>query len=268
MAFSWADWTDDVAAGRDVAFLPWANNMVVLDCDVKEYAGGLVVDKDNPRRASFGPTVVKRGIDDLERLVQEHGHTMAELETYTVRTKSGGLHLYFDLGPLGLAKKAHHREDWRIDVITNPHNWVAAPPTPGYTVVNDAPVIPLPVWLHEILTNINTLKRPLGGVRRVQADDRAERAKHAYKTWLEPGEDILAAYRHSLYALIEFADSHGYWNLTIWQVTLDLLELGYSLPDVEKAVVHYAKPWDSHQENNVRRTVASAFRTFQDRSAS
>lgn len=262
----WEEWLDDVEnRDVDVAFLPWANNVVILDCDVKEYAGGFVLDKDNPRTATIAPRVVKYGIDDLARTVEEYGHTTDELETYTVRTKSGGLHLYFDRGNFRVTTR-HHREDWRIDVIATPHNWVAAPPTPGYTVVNDVPMIPLPAWLYEIVANINDLKRPVGGKKRSEMDERIKQMRASVEP-VDCDKGLLKSWISTQYELIELANEHGAWNSTIFQVACDFFALGYAQSIVEKIILPAAKPWDARQERNVLATIESA-RSYKMRSRS
>lgn len=261
----WSDLVECVDDGQDVAFLPWANNVVILDCDVKEYAGGFVADKDNPNSVSFGPRVVKHGIDDLAQMVESKGHTMDEIETYTVRTKSGGFHLYFDQGDAEITTK-HHREDWRIDVIATPHNWVAAPPTPGYEVSKDVPVIRMPDWLVEIVQNINRLRRPVGGSRRQAMDERIAQMRASVEP-VDCDKGLLKSWISTQYALIELANDHGAWNTTIFQVACDLFSLGYAQSMVEKIILPAAKPWDARQERNVLATIESA-RSYKIRSGS
>lgn len=64
--------------------------------------------------------------------------------TYTVQTRSGGLHLYYLHHPglrSSVAKVAPG-----IDV-RGIGGYVIIPPSPGYTVVNDTPAVPWPQWL-------------------------------------------------------------------------------------------------------------------------
>lgn len=127
---SWAELLACVGGGRDVAVLPAASGLLVLDCDVKWYHAdtAFVVSE---RTARLAPAVQRHGIDDLGRVVRELGHSPAELATYTVRTKSGGYHLYYRVPEafVGVLGTSHHRHEWRVDVIASQHSWVAAPPT-------------------------------------------------------------------------------------------------------------------------------------------
>src|SRR3990167_4721719 len=64
-------------------------------------------------------------------------------KTYTVKTPSGGKHYYFTTTEKApTATKLGPGVDVRGD-----GGYVVAPPSPGYTLVEDVPLAPLPPWL-------------------------------------------------------------------------------------------------------------------------
>lgn len=253
----WETWTDTVDRQElDVAFMPWLNDVVILDCDVKRYVGELVAHKDNPNLVTAAPAVIKHGVDDLARMAESRGHTMDELETYTVRTQSGGFHLYFDVGEREMRTR-HHRDEWRIDVIATPHNWVAAPPTPGYEVVRDVPVVRMPEWLHDVVTCINDLRPPVGGRKRRQLDGRVRGLRASVAS---PGCDrgLFRDWLRAQCELIELSNQVGAWNSTIFEVACDFFSVGLQRSLVERLILDAAEPWDSRQRRSVIATVTSA----------
>lgn len=259
----WQTWLDTVTRqGLDVALVPRLSGLVVLDCDVKRYAGELVVAPDNPRARSLGETTTKRGIDDLVALVRELGRDPAELATYAVATPSGGVHLYYDVSGLEQARRTalrtrHHRDEWRIDVIASVNSWVAAPPTPGYQVVRDLPVAPLPDWLHEVVVNINALRGPVGGPRRRELTRRAL-VLRAGAVPVRSERGLLAQYLRLQAELVRLANRAGAWNSTIFEVACDLFALGLARASVEELLVDAAEPWDERQLGSVLATIGSA----------
>lgn len=93
------------------------------------------------------------GKETFDELVAKYGEMP---NTYTAMSPSGGLHFYFaypdfDLGQhLGLFQG--------IDVKAD-KGYVAAYPTAGYMVINQAPVAPAPKWLLDILRAKEDAKR-------------------------------------------------------------------------------------------------------------
>lgn len=246
---SWKGWTVTVDEEYDIGFMPWLNDIAVIDCDVKKY----FATEDGSKSASM---TVKYGIDDLEREVVKRGHTMTELETYTVSTKSGGFHLYFALGGRpGFTK--HHREDWRIDVIGSERCWVAAPPTPGYQVVKDVPVVEMPDWLYVLCRDINRELRPVGGRKRVDLDGRVKQLRPAVQS-LDCDKGLLKSWISAQYERVELANQQGNWNSTIFEVACDFFAMGFDQSTVEQIIIPAAQPADSREERNALRTIASA----------
>jgi Bifunctional DNA primase/polymerase, N-terminal len=246
------------AAGWDVGVLAAASGLVIIDCDVKHVDGnGWTVTGGVAVREQ---AVVKRGIDDLRREVEALGHTMAELATYTVRTKSGGYHLYYRTNPEFPLTSRHHRQDWRVDVIASPNSWVAAPPTEGYQVVRDDAVADLPDWLAVFLYGVNTSLAPLGAREAVVA-----RAVGSGPDGgpARPGESLLARHRRMLLEEVALANLAGGWNNAIYRVTHALIEVGYDERDVRDAVMGAAAPVDAGEERKADATIASALRGHQ-----
>jgi hypothetical protein len=272
----WAGMLGSIERGYDVGLLAANSGLVILDCDVKEYASdGFVVSGPRGSRARLEPTVVKCGIDDLIRVVRELGHEPSELATYTVRTKSGGFHLYFYACESVPLTTKHHRDEWRVDVIASENSWVAAPPTAGYDVVRDLAVMPLPVWLAEFLLYVNERLQPLG-----KRSDEAlsEAAKQALREMTDlrqvADESGLRGVARQWLLLeldrIVIANRYGGWNQAIYQATLNLLDGGIAAEPATALVLEAATPWDEREKRVASDTIRSAVRrhgakTFQAR---
>lgn len=127
-------------------------------------SGLVVVDLDTPKDGEQPPPHWARpgitdGADVLAALAEEHtnGDT-SWLETFTVRTRRGGTHLYY-AAPQGAAyRNTSARLGWLIDTrasggyVVGPGSYVADAHGRGpYTVTNPAPVAPLPAWLADLL---------------------------------------------------------------------------------------------------------------------
>ncbi|WP_327324683.1 bifunctional DNA primase/polymerase [Streptomyces sp. NBC_01210] len=114
-------------------------------------SGLLVVDLDMPKPNSNGDTPC--GVTTFTALCERAGQAVPA--TRTVRTASGGAHLYFTAPPsVRLANSAG-----RLGKLIDTRAWggyvVAAgstTPTGPYTVTHPAPVVPLPEWLWTLLT--------------------------------------------------------------------------------------------------------------------
>jgi len=90
----------------------------------------------------------------LVRLAEVTGQPIP-FDTYTVRTPSGGLHLYFRSPEAGGFRNTSGKLGWRIDTRAAGGYVVAAGsvrPEGAYTVTNAAPIAPLPAWLARALT--------------------------------------------------------------------------------------------------------------------
>lgn len=257
---------------KDIGFVPSLNEMVVIDCDVKEYFdapdGSCWVATDgNKNRFTFADTYVKKGIDDLARLCVDLGHHIDELATYTVLTKSGGFHLYFHQNcEYPLQHTTHHRSDWRNDVIVSENNWVAAPPTPGYRVVRDYPVATLPDWMAESLMSINDRYGPVGGSRHTRVDKHVNKLRNdiarSVSPWQKNGateDGTHSQYIAALLQTVRMSNQDGMWNKTIYQVTKDLARLGLDYATIESMVLSAALPDNEREKRNATRTIASGW---------
>lgn len=256
----------------DVALFPAISDLVVLDCDVKTYdkeTGHVVPGFTLNPNGSYSPApkVIKRGIDDLTREVEKLGHSMSELATYVVETKSGGFHLYFRANPtLKLHTDGHHK-DWRVDVVAHndksDRSWVAAPPTVGYTVVRDYPLAEMPFWLALFLKEeVSTWERPRGGTRK-QAEHRRRSLQLDYERASTSDE------RHGLYNAwimheldeVRLANKFGGWNDAINICAWVLFkEAELSWDDGKRLILQAADPWSDVEKRKALDTLQSAFR--------
>lgn len=255
----------------DIALFPATSGLVVLDCDVKHYDPETAFVR-NGNAMSLAPAVVKRGIDDLRREVEALGHSMSELATYMVRTKSGGFHLYYRENPQAVLHGSGHRDEWRVDVIAHnsesDRSWVAAPPTPGYEVVRDLPVMQMPLWLAQWLTGLSTNLPPVGREKRQQltreaADYRGRvLAPEMYNGSGTGIGELLHQWVRAELAVVQNANQVGGWNLAIYQCVLNLLDGGWEIEGVEQAVLDAAQPVDSSERRKAMDTVHSAHKRY------
>jgi hypothetical protein len=122
----------------------WPSRIVVVDLDIA---------KDDQRPpARFSRRGVHTGAQALDIVAAEHNASVAP--TYTVRTPSGGTHLYYraptDLG----LRNSTGILGWLIDTRAG-GGYVVAPPTSidehAYTVADPRDLAPLPGWLTRLL---------------------------------------------------------------------------------------------------------------------
>ena len=129
-------------------------------------AGLIVIDLDRPKPGEVPPPQwalpgITDGADVLAALCERHGQPWPG-ETFTVRTRRGGLHLYFTTPPgtrLGNTSGRSGRGlGWLIDTrgrggqVVAPGSFVDLPDGAGrYQVVCDQPPAPLPDWLAGLL---------------------------------------------------------------------------------------------------------------------
>lgn len=259
--------------GYDIGLCPDPNGLVVLDCDVKQYdpETGWVAQPDGSLK--LAPFVEKRGIDDLARVVAELGHDPAELATYTVRTKSGGHHLYYRKNPHYPLRWTGHRHEWRVDVIAenggSNRSWIAAPPTPGYRVVRDLPVAKLPDWLGAWLVDLHSNTEPLGGARRRQLSAAASAVRAGLTASgarlsgaAAPGGDLAALYAHYYDLVLKgvaLANRYGGWNCEIYNAAHLLFETGVPLDEATPDLLRAAAPWNEREERVAVTTIESAW---------
>jgi hypothetical protein len=253
----------------DIALFPAPSGLVIIDCDVKTYdrKTGFVMVSHNVAQPL--PPQVEYGVLDLEREIVNLGHSMDELDTYTVSTKSGGQHLYFRENPTVRLKTSGHRKDWRVDVVAHndggDRSWVAAPPTANYEVIRDVQVVELPTWLASWLRNEMPKLPPVGGEKmRQRLRDRQEARDRA----LLPGssgddrDSLQMMYAGWILDEVVKANQEGGWNLAIYAAVKDLLKVGYALETVAEMVLEAAGPVNETERRNAEYTIASAERSY------
>ncbi|MFC9844333.1 bifunctional DNA primase/polymerase [Streptomyces sp. NPDC060223] len=116
-------------------------------------SGLVVVDLDMPKRKSKGSADTPSGVTTFTALCERAGQAIPT--TRTVRTASGGVHLYFTAPPGVQLGNSAGRLGKRIDTRA----WGGYVVAPGsitragtYAVVDDTAPVPLPDWLHVLLT--------------------------------------------------------------------------------------------------------------------
>lgn len=259
-SMSWREAHECLSNGHDVGLLAGQSGLVILDCDVKRYDAetGFVTVGNTASLVELKPAVTKRGVDDLKREVERLGHSMRELATFTVETKSGGFHLIYRQNPRFPLETKHHRDDWRVDVIAGRNSWVATAPTAGYRVVKDAPVIELPDWLAQWLQRLEDHLLPLGRRRRVQVEKLRTQVKYQSQLPGHGDGGLVARWVDLELELVRLANRHGGWNDAIYLATLNLLEGGWGLDDVVAAVMDAAEPASDLERRKAMDTVESA----------
>jgi hypothetical protein len=255
----WEDLAGVVGAGRGVAVLVERSGVVVLDCDVRHRDDAGFIVKE-PGRAVWGAGSTQYGEEDLMRLVLGLGQVLPK--TWTVGTKSGGRHLYFRCPP-GALRSSGHRRDWCIDVKASPNAWVVAPPTPGYTVVDDSPIAVLPAWLFTWLRDELPRTEPLGGQARVHrtTDRRAQYLNDLQRELsgrTSSSVGIIAKWRDEVLLRVREANMFGGWNNEIFVAAKRLHEAGYPDDEVTSMIMEAANPWDERERRTAARTIASA----------
>ncbi|MFI5628090.1 bifunctional DNA primase/polymerase [Streptomyces sp. NPDC051664] len=137
-------------AAYNVGVATGPSGLVVLDLDRPKHP------RDDPP-ADWAEHGVTDGADVLAVLCERHGQPFPA-DTYTVRTWSGGTHLYF-AAPEGeplrnTAGDSARGLGWKVDtravggLVVGAGSTFAGRP---YEVVHAAPVAPLPGWLAELL---------------------------------------------------------------------------------------------------------------------
>ncbi|GLZ05273.1 hypothetical protein Acsp03_27390 [Actinomadura sp. NBRC 104412] len=136
-------------------------------------SGLVVIDLDRPKPGQSPPPEwagAADGAQVLAALADRHGQPYPA-DTFTVRTATGGTHLYFTAPPGAELRNTtgRHRTGlgWLIDTraaggyVVAPGSVVNLPDGTGaYQVVNDRPPAPLPPWLADLLTTARTPPPP------------------------------------------------------------------------------------------------------------
>ncbi|UQA93100.1 bifunctional DNA primase/polymerase [Streptomyces halobius] len=157
-----ADWEQHATTDRERITRGWAR--AAYNVGIATGPSGLVViDLDRPKNPADTPPAdwaqhgVTDGADVLALLCDRHGQPFPA-DTYTVRTWSGGTHLYF-AAPKGevlrnTAGDSARGLGWKVDTRAVGGLVVGAGSTFGqrpYTVAHNVPVAPLPGWLAQLL---------------------------------------------------------------------------------------------------------------------
>ena len=141
------------SAPYNVGIATGPSGLVVIDLDVPKPG-----EEPPPRWREPG---IGDGADVLAALCEEAGEAFP-WETFTVRTRRGGLHLYFTTLPGVALRSTSGRNDgglgWLIDTrawggyVVGPGSTVNLPDGTGrYEVIYDRPPAPLPAWLAQLL---------------------------------------------------------------------------------------------------------------------
>ena len=154
-----AGWEQRATLRADKITRAWSSNPthgVGIACGPSRL---VVVDLDTHKPGTEIPEPWKSfeittGADVLDHLAGVHGGTITP--TYTVRTISGGTHLYYAAPAEVAYGNTAGKIGWLID--TRAHGgYVAAPPTSigpsAYEITDDRPAAPLPMFLVDLLTH-------------------------------------------------------------------------------------------------------------------
>jgi Bifunctional DNA primase/polymerase, N-terminal len=131
-----------------------------------------VIDLDTGRGAEPPPrwAGARHGGEVLARLADQTGEPFPG-DTFTVRTPSGGFHLYFRVPPALELRNTTGRLGWRVDSRGSGGYVVAAGSLRRdgrYAVTKDIPIAPLPSWLVPLLRPPLAPPDPLTGWHRDQ----------------------------------------------------------------------------------------------------
>lgn len=155
------------AKGWNVAIATGPSGLLVVDLDVPKA-------DDKPRPEAWNLPGINEGLDVFVAVCEQAGQPVP-WDTYTVRTPSGGIHLYF-VAPLGVQLRNTGGDrgrglGWKVDTRA----WGGHVVAPGsvvdghvYTVENDRDPQPLPEWLCARLTPPPLPKVPTKPVTRLQ----------------------------------------------------------------------------------------------------
>ncbi|MBY8888036.1 bifunctional DNA primase/polymerase [Streptomyces sp. PTM05] len=135
------------AAPYNVGIATGPAGLVVVDLDLPKDD----TDTAPPEWAALG---VADGLDVFAALCERAGERLPT-ETYTVRTRRGGLHLYFTAPEGKTLRSTGGSLGWKVDTRAWGGYVVAAGSTVSgapYEIIHDGPAAPLPAWLTGLLT--------------------------------------------------------------------------------------------------------------------
>jgi hypothetical protein len=260
------------SAAKDLAHMPWLDDMFVIDPDLKTYYdspdGFAFIATGNTAR--MAKTYTRFGLDDLYREAEQWGMVRAELDdyldTWTESTKSGGQHIVFRQNPeLRIEHTLHHRDNYRVDVLVN--NWRGCYPSPGYTVLKDRPVREAPLRLVELLLHLSDTLDPVGGKRMISAQAEFKAVhRQTYRVGTTGGvlgirdESLMARWRYGVLNVVHIAHQVGNWNDRIFWAACRYAEGGWPQETAERDILAAAQPWDKREERKALDSIASAYR--------
>jgi len=99
---------------------------------------------------------VKGGTSGLNNFLNKYNRKIPT-DTLTIKSPSGGLHLYFLTDKI--YKSTNSIVCKNLDIKSG-GGCINTPTIPGYTVSHDAPVANMPDWLCKILNDVDTLNNP------------------------------------------------------------------------------------------------------------
>lgn len=238
------------ARGWNVAVATGPSGLLVVDLDVPK-------PDDDPPPDEWNLPGIREGMDVFAAVCEQAGHPVP-WDTFTVRTPSGGTHLYF-LVPAGLELRntggARGRGlGWKVDTRAWGGHVVAAGSVVdgrAYTVENDRDPCPLPQWLCNRLLPPPLPNVPAAPVSRLPGRrgaflDAAVRGEVERVTSATSGRND--ALYHASVALGQLVAGGA---LTEQDVTTTLLGA---------AAVHIAALPQWHTERQARLTIASGLR--------
>ncbi|WP_405766504.1 bifunctional DNA primase/polymerase [Streptomyces sp. NBC_00080] len=133
------------AAPYNVGIATGPAGLVVVDLDIP---------KDDNDTAPPEWAGMADGLDVFATLCERAGEPLPT-ETYTVRTRRGGQHLYFTAPAEKRLRSTADVLGWKVDTRAWGGYVVAAGSVVGgapYEIIHDAPTAPLPAWLGDLLT--------------------------------------------------------------------------------------------------------------------
>ncbi|MEO3807872.1 bifunctional DNA primase/polymerase [Sphaerisporangium sp. B11E5] len=166
----------------------------------------VVLDLDTPKPGDTPPSAwdlpgVAEGADVLALLCEQSGHPFPTLETFQVRTRRGGTHLYYAAPAGSTLGNSSGKLGWLIDTraaggyVVGPGSVVDFPDGAGrYEVIHPADPAPLPGWLAARLTTtapVPAAGTSVGDVLAFSGGDRA--AGYALAALRGEVERVLAA---------------------------------------------------------------------------
>ena len=138
---------------------------------------------------------VKRG--DGEAAWSEYVGDRDLPDTLTVRTRSGGRHLYYrTTEPGGSPRPCAHVE------IQGTGTYVVAPPSPGYEVISDLPIAWAPMWLEELVLGAHATRRGWRSAEDMASDEPVVLDPDTLRAWCAEhpvealSQDILSLLRN------------------------------------------------------------------------